>query len=392
MTSTPTIRKFQRAAPFAMSERPRRDGEPGAEDDVDPFLPVAKDRQLDDLGDDDQRADRDRILQRPGSGSKNSAQGESTSQSPSAQLLQSSHWLGKRECGLRHVVTSEARMETCLGATGRPLNLSTGTGTTPRWWENCRRPIGMCACLHTRYGLRNFGFVLPKRGARTPVSPTKIPSGIDRWWDPRCVSGSRGEARGHRRQAIAPRREVPPMSRRPNREIRNPDSGPRQGRSQRRDGGSAAGDPGIGKSRALEIVRYRDKHGPFTSLDELDRVPHMGDMPWGELDQVKTASRVRIPGDTAPPTAPEQPKVDVNARTSRSCARSRASARAGAGDRRLREEKGASATSTSSTRCRISATSPRGSAGRSRRGCGCETGGGRSPDGAKRNQGPLSRD
>jgi len=44
---------------------------------------------------------------------------------------------------------------------------------------------------------------------------------------------------------------------------------------------------GIGKSRALEIVRYRDRHGPFMSLDELDRVPHMGDMPWGELDQVK---------------------------------------------------------------------------------------------------------
>ena len=41
---------------------------------------------------------------------------------------------------------------------------------------------------------------------------------------------------------------------------------------------------GIGKSRALEIVRFRDKHGPFTSLEELERVPHMGDMPWGELD------------------------------------------------------------------------------------------------------------
>jgi competence protein ComEA len=69
---------------------------------------------------------------------------------------------------------------------------------------------------------------------------------------------------------------------------------------------------GIGKSRALEIVRYRDRHGPFTSLDALDRVPHMGDMPWGELDQVKLQLVVRIPGDAAPPTAPDAPKIDVN--------------------------------------------------------------------------------
>ena len=69
---------------------------------------------------------------------------------------------------------------------------------------------------------------------------------------------------------------------------------------------------GIGKSRALEIVRHRDRHGPFMSLDALDRVPHMGDMPWGELDQVKQHLTVRIPGDAAPPTAPESPKVDVN--------------------------------------------------------------------------------
>jgi competence protein ComEA len=69
---------------------------------------------------------------------------------------------------------------------------------------------------------------------------------------------------------------------------------------------------GIGKSRALEIVRYRDKHGPFMSLDELVRVPHMGDMPWGELDRVKLELTVRIPGDAAPPTAPDAPKIDVN--------------------------------------------------------------------------------
>jgi competence protein ComEA len=69
---------------------------------------------------------------------------------------------------------------------------------------------------------------------------------------------------------------------------------------------------GIGKSRALEIVRHRDKHGPFMSLDELERVPHMGDMPWGELDRVKLELTVRIPGDAAPPTAPDAAKVDVN--------------------------------------------------------------------------------
>jgi competence protein ComEA len=70
---------------------------------------------------------------------------------------------------------------------------------------------------------------------------------------------------------------------------------------------------GIGKSRAFEIARYRDKHGPFMSLDELGRVPHMGDMPWGELDRVKTLLTVHISGDAAPPTAPEQVKIDVNA-------------------------------------------------------------------------------
>ena len=69
---------------------------------------------------------------------------------------------------------------------------------------------------------------------------------------------------------------------------------------------------GIGKSRALEIVRYRDRHGPFMSLDALGRVPHMGDMPWGELDQVKLHLTVRIPGDVAPPIVPAAPKVDVN--------------------------------------------------------------------------------
>src|SRR3954464_1489938 len=69
---------------------------------------------------------------------------------------------------------------------------------------------------------------------------------------------------------------------------------------------------GIGKSRAEAIVHYRDKNGPFASLDDLDRVPHIGDMPPGELEQVKTHFTVRVPADVAPPTAPETEKVDVN--------------------------------------------------------------------------------
>ena len=67
---------------------------------------------------------------------------------------------------------------------------------------------------------------------------------------------------------------------------------------------------GIGKSRAEAIVRYRDKNGPFASVDDLDHVPHIGDMPPDELVRVKTYFNIPGAGDTAPPTAPEQ--VDVN--------------------------------------------------------------------------------
>ena len=68
---------------------------------------------------------------------------------------------------------------------------------------------------------------------------------------------------------------------------------------------------GLGKSRALGIARYRDRNGPFKSLDELARVPHMGDMPWGELDEVKTHLEVRIDGE-APPIEQAPEKVNVN--------------------------------------------------------------------------------
>ena len=73
---------------------------------------------------------------------------------------------------------------------------------------------------------------------------------------------------------------------------------------------------GLGKSRAEEIVRYRGKKGPFASVDDLDRVPHVGDMPADELKRMKAQFIVRLPGDQAPPTAPGQDRVqdqvDVN--------------------------------------------------------------------------------
>src|SRR5262249_49294208 len=69
---------------------------------------------------------------------------------------------------------------------------------------------------------------------------------------------------------------------------------------------------GFGRSRAEEIVRYRGKQGPFASVDDIARVPHIGDMPMDELKEVKTHLTVRLAADEAPPTAPEPPKVDVN--------------------------------------------------------------------------------
>jgi competence protein ComEA len=44
---------------------------------------------------------------------------------------------------------------------------------------------------------------------------------------------------------------------------------------------------GLGPSRAEEIVRWRGRYGPFTSLDDLNRVPHVGDMPAQELVRLK---------------------------------------------------------------------------------------------------------
>jgi len=64
---------------------------------------------------------------------------------------------------------------------------------------------------------------------------------------------------------------------------------------------------GLGASRAEEIVRYRGKHGPFMSIDDLSRVPHVGDMPAQEFDRLKQQFTVAASGD-----GHEAHKVNVN--------------------------------------------------------------------------------
>ena len=65
---------------------------------------------------------------------------------------------------------------------------------------------------------------------------------------------------------------------------------------------------GLGPSRAEEIVRYRGRHGPFTSIDDLNRVPHVGDMPPQELVKVKQQLAVAEAGDGSD----KQKKINVN--------------------------------------------------------------------------------
>jgi competence protein ComEA len=64
---------------------------------------------------------------------------------------------------------------------------------------------------------------------------------------------------------------------------------------------------GLGPSRAEEIVRWRGRHGPFTSLDELHRVPHVGDMPPQELAKLKQQVSVAASGEVE-----KEYKVNVN--------------------------------------------------------------------------------
>jgi competence protein ComEA len=65
---------------------------------------------------------------------------------------------------------------------------------------------------------------------------------------------------------------------------------------------------GLGASRAEEIVRYRSKHGPFTSIDDLKRVPRVGDMPPQEFDKLKQQFTVATDGEGAQ----KSHKVNVN--------------------------------------------------------------------------------
>ena len=69
---------------------------------------------------------------------------------------------------------------------------------------------------------------------------------------------------------------------------------------------------GIGPSRAEAIVRYRAKHGPFTSVDELSRVPHVGDMPPEELEQVKQQFAIVTSDNRPSPKEQDAEKVNVN--------------------------------------------------------------------------------
>jgi competence ComEA-like helix-hairpin-helix protein len=53
---------------------------------------------------------------------------------------------------------------------------------------------------------------------------------------------------------------------------------------------------GVGKGRAEQIVLFRKARGAFNSVDELDQVPHVGNMPPAELAEVKRQVVVRTTG------------------------------------------------------------------------------------------------
>jgi competence protein ComEA len=69
---------------------------------------------------------------------------------------------------------------------------------------------------------------------------------------------------------------------------------------------------GLGPSRAEEIVRYRSKKGAFTSVDELNQVPHVGDMPPQELEQVKRQLTISTADDRGSRKEQKSEKVNVN--------------------------------------------------------------------------------
>lgn len=57
---------------------------------------------------------------------------------------------------------------------------------------------------------------------------------------------------------------------------------------------------GIGQGRAEEIVRYRTEHGPFTDIEQLRNVPHVGNMPPAELEAVQRKLCIRPMGARKP--------------------------------------------------------------------------------------------
>jgi competence protein ComEA len=49
--------------------------------------------------------------------------------------------------------------------------------------------------------------------------------------------------------------------------------------------------PGIGPSRARRIADYRERHGPFRTIDDLDNVPGVGPHTLARLRPVVTCER-----------------------------------------------------------------------------------------------------
>lgn len=68
---------------------------------------------------------------------------------------------------------------------------------------------------------------------------------------------------------------------------------------------------GIGPAKAAEIVKYREANGPFTSVDDLAKVPGIGDKTLAEIRNSVTVSggTPAVPGKPAMPGAPTMPKT-----------------------------------------------------------------------------------
>jgi len=67
---------------------------------------------------------------------------------------------------------------------------------------------------------------------------------------------------------------------------------------------------GFGQGRAEAIVRYRGKNGPFATVDDIAKVPHLGDMPPEELDRAKQHLMVHA-SDSSPEHGSAE-KINVN--------------------------------------------------------------------------------